>query len=1587
MATKCTYEYFDKDGNPSKEYLINKESLGEDIAHAIFITNNLKNDSGVKSSISIDNDAKLREKHNYSDLSKKGYVGATTVIDKSKSADSDLKILNNMALNIKIREQLMALPDKYVNPDHFVYINDHKKIEEVAKQVKEDYFGYDTVNLKVTKNETEFNALKVDAAALKNMQVNKGDLVHLLFQHIFLARAAYPAGKIPSFNTYFSDAVINYKLAASSGENSKKFPDGANLSPDVIVSIKQVAEKLVEQVAALNAEYQTDDFELLPELSIFTDKVKYANNPLQGHIDLLIYSKSKKLGYIIDYKTKSEQSFSNYDDTFGRMSYPFDTMGQSAQNKTVIQTGIYEVILNQEYGITVIGKDVLLITGKYSDGSTNENKEDKKIIAGNRKWKMYQIDQAKTVREKLDSVKGLLHDLFNIEEMPVLGTKSSDTIIDTMFQGKLVTTVSSKMNYVYGQESKIEQLPDGRYKWYNSHDNKKSINKATKKEVLHELESVYDDLMETKKNAAADLVTFFEKNTTKNSIWNNTHYKNKAIEMLQMFKPGTHTLESHVQIPGLSKDIIVATNLLTKEVTLISIADVYNSAYNFSETTAEGAKTTIYGTLMEDASVNKKYGKHKIPAADTHSLSHLRLAILAAELQTKNPAKYGSINMLLSTALKNDSPYSYSEVAIQVGYIKEMVAIAKKNGTPIDTELLVIANNPELSGPNAFKINYFENFAQEFGKMLDPLSRLVSSNTIGAYDVKRQKAAITEALRLYHEERFHFGTYPKIEKALFEYVQTVFGAVLAKEGTIENVYSNAHFIAANRAWLSFKGWMVTENPSFRKQSLGQLNSLVTTGDRSAQNLHLAISEYEQRSRDEILNIMNEHQVLQKALLDDSKDASLLSNVFDPNLFKKIFAPMLVDGYNFSEDKVDSWMQFKDPDNMALNLSPAQRNYIRFYEKIVRQSSNILFHGNYKTMYPDSESEVYEIKKWNKNGIPIISATEGLNLKDISFTVGGMDSSLEVIKKILNRNSKSQTEESKDVMQPWNYSVMFPEQVDNAPGKGSRDSRSLLNVSDDNTVIENKQNIELNPITVLNIMLVEAAKKNHMKIAAFAAFSMNAELAAKELYPGVNTKQLRELTTSIAMMRIQGKVEEEGTFGKILDTTKTLTGMALFWSSLSQMATETLTSTAQLTSQMFANGINTYLFRGNNKYDNKDTLWAAKHMNSKLGSQIIVDNGMFNTTLGQFTDSQYDETRKKFMWQSKHGFWFVRNVLRQSTSVIVLAQMHKEGITEKCFKLNEDTGKYSYDETADSRFYVYDDVNPFPGQGSRPTSDEDIAKNKFWKTHRDILAKEGGLDSEGKMTRPFIMKQMQAIKNYAVRLIGSMDSSEVMGIEVHALGRAVTTFQRWMRQKITNYTGKSEGKTFREGKWIVDTEGNHNWVEEDFEGIFQSVAGLYRDISQEGFMNGIKGMSDVRKVQLSKLLADLLLVAILLYLATLMKNTEKEFGGGASGGAGAGSSWGNSLVGKELNKGIVNASSDMFPIVALGNTLTGSSMPAVSVAVNMIKNMKRTLGYSLTGDLENALSSADKTMSTIGSYRAGKVFLNTMVDFETDKQSK
>ncbi len=293
MSKKCTYKYFDRNGNPSDLYYSNKSKYGEDAAEAIFISHSMKNDDVIRPSIKPNNKW-MTDKTTFDELREKGYTGPTTILMDSKSVNNKEAILAYTALNIKVTDEIK----KAGNNADTVRIKD---------EVWDEYFEFDKKTYQVNKNKEEFVELKKDAERINNLKTEKGTEIHELFKEIFAAKKELSEEDSEKFEMYFKNGVTNF---LNNNEES-------TLTNSDIESIKYIAKELVELRNKLNKDNPGEAFDFFPEVPLYSDKMKYGNKFVQGHADLIIHSPVSNLAYIIDYKVKADKSYENFDTSYG----------------------------------------------------------------------------------------------------------------------------------------------------------------------------------------------------------------------------------------------------------------------------------------------------------------------------------------------------------------------------------------------------------------------------------------------------------------------------------------------------------------------------------------------------------------------------------------------------------------------------------------------------------------------------------------------------------------------------------------------------------------------------------------------------------------------------------------------------------------------------------------------------------------------------------------------------------------------------------------------------------------------------------------------------------------------------------------------------------------------------------------------------------------------------------------------------------------------------------------------------------------------------------------------------------------------
>jgi hypothetical protein len=1519
MSKNCEFVYFDKNGNRSKAYYDVAAVHGHDVALASYIHDTLDGSMARQSKPIMDliaaNDALAKSKT----FSAGKYIAATTLIRQFKSVVPE--------------EVKLAVAKKQYTLDLFHKIKDNsnkaKFTYENAKETADAFFA-DPVNASVVK------AYLVENETKNSSSAKQGSLIHGVLSEAFILRSKYLSEKsvddpFRTSRSFINEAVTNW---------SDNELDISEIDSNVVSHLEQIMDDLVKEISA---KMGTEDFIILPEINLLGKSVKFENSMLRGIADIVVFSPQLNKAMVIDIKTKTESSILNFDSLHGeKMTGVFEGFRDNPETHANIQTSIYATILKNDYGINDVSTHTYKVVGNFTANDA---------APGARTWRFSSIIPKLSGMVDGELFYGKITSLITDPDPANSKKYGIDAVLDEMYKGNLTSIRDNTQQAVANEMVSVKKTQSGQFSWHDKF-NGITLYKATEKEMKDAITKVFKDLSAKRVNASKDLIKLFNQGEAgKDSIWNDPFYALKASHILHGISKATHDIFDRDNLPlaGIGPDVIVIQNKSTKEISLLSLSPSWNAEFQYHEEGSDFSNTTMLGPWINDTAVIKTHGDNLIPEADLHNLNLLRLALVAAELK-RNVPSMGKVRTLQSVMLL--SPYDSvrtSDMGAQLGLMGLIKKTMESNNAEVPFPLQTTLADKQLSAPEEYQDDVFLNFARLIQEHKDPLRGLSTarkSRNIEKHLRERIKELTDSGLSLY-------GDY-ELEKAMMRYVKQVALSVSSKGKASDN----PKFVEALNAYLAYRNMLVLERPAFNQKFIASVNSAKTASDPYADAVDSMINLHQQRVRDEISEFMATHKQLVEDLIGESKVSSA-DRIFSIDVYKEVFTPMMADEYRFDENNTSNWMKFKDPSDTS--LSAPQKAYIEFFNKMIKQSSKGLPETVRAAMFnPDDSLSMLpdEIKPWRVGYLPIFPASATTDLQETA-RLENSDKLMEVIAKSM-RSLMKKTEKSKLDNLPWHYESGFMDQVEPGPGRGSASTRKLLKITDKGEVVPGDRNIEMNPIILLNLYVLNAVKKEHMEQAAFAAYALDSSLeVAKQVYKDVDVEPLRKLLSDIQKIRIHEQYEDSGKFGQAVDVINRSASVGLFWLSLKQTIVETATASTQITSSVLGHAFNRLLFKGETKYDTKDIAWAAYQIERPFGHQLMIDYGLYNSDLGQYTSSEYIPTRSMSAAQMKHGFAPIRHALKQATQTVILAQMNKEGVTEECYTLNEKTGRYYYDETKDTRFYVYDETNPVKGQkATPPTTAEEKGKHIFWKAHRSEMMKENSI-KDNRMIRPFTVKHLQAMKSYSVRLFGAMDNSEVQAAEVHALGRSLLKFKKWMRQKIDNY-GATTHMSYKEGIWspIKNEAGeivDYDFIQQEFEGHVQSLIGIVKDIRRLGWSETINTISPRRAENLTKLLADLLMWLVLFLSAMLLMQTEFY----------------DKVIGKEIIKGLSNAVGDIMPVQGAASMLTGSPMAAAGVTSNAVGGVLKSTFYFMTGDWDNAIYNGDKALESLGGYRFGE----------------
>ena len=1560
MGKDCNPVFLDAEGNYSETYYTTLATQGEKAATEAYIDEMLPVASEVKFEKAkpspVDRLAKETD-----DFFKTGeYVGVTKVIDELGGGLPDI-VIRALAINMKADDLMIQ-----------ARIDGRKNYgEDEAKAEAREYFKVIPETNTPNAHVTEFNKYKDDVLSLHRTQRKFGDIIHKFLEHVFNeyhnTEAADREDRRMRFGIvqrarqrFYNDLDSDLKKVFSKAE--------------VQNSLSKIAQSFMDDVRKFEKE-NDDVAEIFAEKAIKSNKIRLNDKKLGGKVDLLIVSRKTGKAMLYDFKTKSEDNLKNFDNIHAaRMKPPFDTLHANAKTFADLQLTIYKKILEEEYGLDVVDAKIGIVVGAYApEADTNK--------PGQRAWTLTRVNEQLSRMEKATLYSGALEVKADVEGKEKV-IHEIDKSLDELFLNKWETNITNKDSYMEKQLARAVKKGN-KYIWYDPRDNAKKEAKDLDQLKMF-INKSYNELQRMKRSVAIDAKNMFLKggDPPKNSIWasGGANYKALYNGVFKHAHPDHYDVivpAEYKELAGMGDDILLLVNKVTKEVKVVSILPVINKVIDFHDTEDPNAdpKKTIFGPWLTDEAAQKEF-RNTAPRATTHELNILRLGVIAHKIRQSLP-ELGQITSIISaTMFGKDNNVVERMPDDPMATWKEIADIYNDSeSTEIPPLVKEMGEAPYIMPPNKLKESIVGNFVNMVINNSDPLKKVAGRrdknvNSI-TKDIKNRITQLDDANESYEGD-------VKLMNLMEDYMKRLYN-ILYKSPDIsskDGVYTNEYYRQAREAYLAMKNMLNKKPSNYKVKPYSGMQSLMLMGDEDAEMLHFAIMEAEQAARDLITSFLSEHEVLLQNLMK-KRGISLAKKITSGDISKQLFEPMLEDGFNFNPDNVENWMKFKDLDDLEFE---EEREYVKFFNSKVKEFAKLGFgKGKYNAMYPDPDAHLTPgVPKWKEGYIPIMPQKASNVFNDTMLMARGMDTDVEntaasvknlfksfgkSVSKGIKKLAKPVEDGKRDTSEPWELKQLFVNQIDQSAGRGSYETRELLGIDENNKYVGGRKPIEMNPALVLNLFAVETSRQKFMSEAKMVHQAIDSKLAEEESAGLEGAKEKREALASIAQLRIDNMVKDEGAIGRMMDSVKRISSLSIFGGSFRQVVADFTTTQLQITSATIGAAISKTLFGHDNRFNGKDIAWAKKHMLSKFGQQMIVDYGMFNASLGEFTETDYNATMKNSMWQSKHMMAHFRTVLKKAIQDVILAQMHHDGITEDAFDVDEKTGRYIYNETKDDRFYVYSEELAKKGFGHSEPPDpdtDDYKKWKKWQAVREMLKSSRGIDEKtGRMKHPYSIRELNTMKQEAIRMFGAMDSSEAVVYEKQSVWRGLFTYRKWIIHRVANFYNKTE-KTWRRGKWKEEKVGDdieYKYVQDEIEGLVQSISGLAKDIYSYGWTGAVNNASDIRKENIGKLIGDMLMALLLYSVVSWMLGMEFE----------------NKAFVNELEKGWQNSLGDMFIPASAYYAVTSDAMPSLSMMGSFMKNTVTSVYYGVTGDAAKAMSSGDNALSLFGVYRTGKAF--------------
>jgi hypothetical protein len=1272
---------------------------------------------------------------------------------------------------------------------------------------------------------------------------------------------------------------------------------------------------------------------------------------IAGSIDLLGYDEKTGETYIFDYKTKETGKEWLFDAQFQKMKDPAQELYDNKQTHAELQTSMYQLMLERA-GINVVESRVVYIEADVKDR------------AGDLKYEKFKVKKQILLNYHKGPLARLIKTEKDIDINENAGTFATDVNFllgevsghDNFDDYKdIEKVIKKKLNSVWTDKE------TGKQYFFNRVTGKKEFYKSTENKARKEqLRKYYKEEKKVAGELSNNLIKFFndgKQTWPKGQGDSKVTMTQQALNLLGGISPETHTLKKVNTIYGfddgtLSDDVLIAIDRVSKEGRIINVNGRSPVSMKI-EGKIRPSDKNMFSAKITDRSMQVNHGIKGLEATD-ENFKLLRGSMIAMELQ--RTGVISSIKSIGNGDITGFAGHGHKlSKPVNIGMNTMLKHVQVLNDVTKDTQkkgVKKVLGNRKLMRPSTYKTDHVANLYDKI---------MAEHFDAGLLHNKSATDALEQHARGEMKDAALIQNLIKIQQKVARSLRT---------NKREDLANSEEYRLLSRAILQLARVNLEVGEYSRKLSIdARVRTISRIGNEAIQLLDAKVKATEASINHEFKKFDLEHTKVMNELMADKKK-SKVGFSDGSELFENLFSTK--DFYKMSEQErkqnVDDLFRLHDPEDRTVDLSVAERNYIRFFNKWIK--------AGFKIGLPTQHFEkIADGTIWDEGRVPLVRAglankrsrQEGL-LNKIKFTT----------KDGLFKNNKN----TQDTITEINTRVenRFVKQAQGGI-QGGEERLKMLGLDSEGDQAGTARELETSLEAVLNAFMEENLRGSMYEetLGVYNAMNLVAAIEEEEFFN--ETTEMRKFMDDYVKLIVFGEHKDQGKFGKNVDAAnKALTGFALGFSAkqvVLEAATNLFGSTSSAISQQFVG-----LIGGEKRFGMGDWTSAGAAIVGQRGSTINSDQitkaeavarefGLYKSDSEAISSAEHMESRKNGVFQSKWMYHLNNMPFRFFKAQTFIAEMMHDGVWD-AMEVGEN-GLLKYNPAKDKRFqgvfsnpedpswkeYSLESLTIPNKVDGKINEDHAYYKRLRFEALVEQANLEGSIGDDNMPTLPYTWKETAAKKDYAMSLYGSMDKDAKVLAQASSVGRMFLKFKNWLVSKKDNYWTPTHMSEIRgETKWVVDEEhqdgGYYEWESETVEGTMQTLAHMMNAVRENGigsFKEDFGKMSRTQKENVAKLGADLLLFGILTALFSMLFDMD-AFKSGP----------GKNLVAKPLT----NAITDLSVFNLYSATVDSNPVAVASYAQRLTGSLFNSIYYTSTGEFGEG---ADALFKNFGAYRS------------------